>query len=132
MLSKLLVVKSLGYLVKIFDGAFLYFLPSVWISIYKSVTGLESSGMKKTDLAQQRMFGIIMHRQIQRVELICRVLICNLLGFEQISVGQNDFESSSRFASSLRLLRDGATVEDNLQGENGEEFSQNGPTNEMR
>ena len=36
--------------------------------------------------------------------------------------------------SSLRLLRDGAAVEDNLQGENGEEFSQNGPsyTYEMR
>ena len=64
------------------------------------------------------MLRIIMHRQIQRVELICRVLICNLLGFVQISVGQNDFESSSCFLSSLRLLLDGAAVEDNLQGEN--------------
>ena len=34
----------------------------------------------------------------------------------------------SCFLSSLRLLRDGAAVEDNLQGENGEEFSQNGPS----
>ena len=56
----------------------------------------------------------------------------------QISVGQNDFEGSSCILSSLRLLRDGAAVEDNLQGENGEEFShgfsQNGPlyTYEMR
>ena len=98
------------------------------------MTGLENSGSRKTGLAQQRMLRIIMHRQIQRVELICRVLICNLLGFVQISVGQNDFESSSCFLSSLRLLRDGAAVEDNLQGENGEEFSQNGPsyTYEMR
>ena len=49
-------------------------------------------------------------------------------------MGQNDFEGSSCFLSSLRLLRDGAAVEDNLQGENGEEFSQNGPsyTYEMR
>ena len=31
------------------------------------------------------------------------------------------------------MLRDGAAVEDNLQGENGEEFSQNGSyTYEMR
>ena len=30
--------------------------------------------------------------------------------------------------SSLRLLRDGAAVEDKFQGENGEEFSQNGPS----
>ena len=74
------------------------------------------------------MLRIIMHRQIQRVELICRVLICNLLGFVQISMGQNDFESSSCFLSSLRLLRDGAAVEDNLQGENGGEFSLNGPS----
>ena len=43
-------------------------------------------------------------------------------------MGQNDFEGSSCFLSSLRLLRDGAAVEDNLQGENGEEFSQNGPS----
>ena len=71
------------------------------------------------------MLRIIMHRQIQRVELICRVF---LLGFVQISVGQNDFESSSCFHSSLRLLRDGAAVEDNLQDENCEEFSQNGPS----
>ena len=98
------------------------------------MTGLESSGSRKTGLAQQRMLRIIMHRQIQRVELICRVLICNLLGFVQISVGQNDFESSSCFLSSLRLLLDGAAVEDNLQGENGKEFSPNGPsyTYEMR
>ena len=94
------------------------------------MTGLESSGWRKTGLAQQRMLRIIMHRQIQRVELICRVLICNLLGFVQISVGQNDFESSYCFLSSLRLLRDGAAVE----GENSEEFSLNGPsyTYEMR
>ena len=86
------------------------------------MTGLESSGWRETGLAQQRMLRIIMHRQIQRVELICRVLICNLLGFVQISVG------SFCFLSSLRLLRDGSAVEDNLQGENGEEFSQNGPS----
>ena len=42
------------------------------------MTGLESSGWRKTGLAQQRMLRIIMHRQIQRVELICRVLICSL------------------------------------------------------
>ena len=74
------------------------------------------------------MLRIIMHRQIQRIELICRVLICNLLAFVQISVGQNDFEDSSCLLSSLRLLRYSAAVEDNLQGENGEEFSQNGPS----
>ena len=76
------------------------------------------------------MLRIIMHRQIQRIELICRVLICNLLGFVQISVGQNDFESSYCFLSSLRLLRDGAAVE----GENSEEINQIGPsyTYEMR
>ena len=69
-----------------------------------------------------------MNRQIQRVELICRVLICNLLGFVQISVGQNDYEGSSSSLSSLRLYRDGSAVEDNFQGENGEKFSQqNGP-----
>ena len=80
------------------------------------------------------MLRIIMHRQIQRVELICRVLICNLLGFVQISVGKNYFQGSSCFPSSLRLLHDGSAVEDNLQGENGEEISQNGPsyTYEMR
>ena len=44
-----------------------------------------------------------MHRQIQRVELICRVLICTLLGFVQISVRQNDFEGSSCSLSSLCL-----------------------------
>ena len=87
------------------------------------MTGLQSNGWRKTGLAQQRMFKIIMQRQIQRVELICRDLICNLLGFAQISVGQNDFENSSWFLSSLRLLRDGAAVEGNLQGKNGEEFS---------
>ena len=65
-----------------------------------------------------------MHRQIQRVELICSVLICNLLGFVQISVGQNDYEGSSSSLSSLRLYRDGSAVEDNFQGENGEKFSQ--------
>ena len=59
---------------------------------------------------------------------MCRVLTCNMLGFVQISVGQNDFESSSCFLSSLRWLRDGAAVEDNLQGENGKELSQNGPS----
>ena len=98
------------------------------------MTGLESSGWRKTSLAQKRMLRIIMHRQIQRVELICRVLICNLLGFVQISLGQNDFEGSSCFHSPLRLLRYGAAVEDNLQGENGGEFRQNGPsyTYEMR
>ena len=85
---------------------------------------LQKRSWKQTSLAQQHMLSIIMHRQIQRVKLICRVLICNLLRFVQISVGQNDFESSSWFHSSLRLLRDGAAVEDNLQGENGEEFCQ--------
>ena len=70
-----------------------------------------------------------MNRQIQRVELICSVLICNLLGFVQISVGQNDYEGSSSSLSSLRLYRDGSAVEDNFQGENGEKFSrQNGPS----
>ena len=60
----------------------------------------------------------------QRVELICRVLICNLLGFVQISVGQNDFEGSScsllLFACTVTV----SAVEDNFQGENGEKFSQ--------
>ena len=70
-----------------------------------------------------------MHRQIQRVELICSILICNLLGFVQISVGQNDYEGSSCSLSSLRLYLDGSAVEDNFQGENGEKFSQqNGPS----
>ena len=55
------------------------------------MTGIESNGSRKAGLAQQRMLRIIMHRQIQRVKLIWRVLICNLLGFMQISVGQNDF-----------------------------------------
>ena len=98
------------------------------------MTGLESSGWRKTSLAQQRLLRIIIHRQIQRVELIFRVLTCNLLGFVQVSVGQNDFESSSCFHFSLPVLRDDAAVEDNLQGENGEEFSQNRPsyTYEMR
>ena len=98
------------------------------------MTGLESSKWRKTGLAQQCILRIIMNRQIQRVELICRVLIRNLLGFMQIAVGQNDLEGSSCFFSSLCLLRDGAVVEDNLQSENGEEFSQNSPsyTYEMR
>ena len=72
-----------------------------------------------------------MHRQIQRVELICSVLLCNLLGFVQISVGQNDFEGSSCSLSSLCLhcTVTGSAVEDNFQGENGEKFSQqNGPS----
>ena len=70
-----------------------------------------------------------MHRQIQRVELICSVLICNLLGFVQISVGQNDSEGSFCSLSPLRLYGEGSAVEDNFQGENDERFSQqNGPS----
>ena len=45
-----------------------------------------------------------MNRQIQRVELICSILMCNLLGFVQISVGQNDYEGSSSSLSSLRSV----------------------------
>ena len=77
------------------------------------------------------MLRIIMHRQTQRVELICRVLICNLLGFVQISVGQNDF-ALRRFILLFFLLFaccvTVSAVEDNFQGENGEEFSQNSPS----
>ena len=134
-LSKLLVVKNLGYLVKISLGHFyIFFLrfgskfTKAW-PVWKAADGeklawLNSACSEKLCTAKFKDW----------VELICRVLICNLLGFVQISVGQNDFESSSCFHSSLRLLRDGSAVEDNLQGENGEEFSQNGPsyTYEMR
>ena len=106
MLSKLLVVKNLGYFIKISMGYFYIFSVGLDVNLQKrdrsSKQRVGKNSTVSTKHAQNNM-----HRQIQRVELICSVLICNLLGFVQISMGQFDFEGSSCSLSSLRLYRDG-------------------------
>ena len=92
MLSKLQVVKNLSYIVKISMGQFYIFFRWFGCKFIKARPVLKAAGREK--LVCLTAHGRNMHRQIQRVELICRVLICKLLGFVQISVGQNDFESN--------------------------------------
>ena len=119
-LSKLLV----GYFVKISMGHFYIF--SVGLDV-----NLQKRDRSWKQRVEKNWTGSTVHARNnnQRVELICRVLICNLLGFVQISVEQNDFEGSScsllLFACTVTV----SAVEDNFQGENGEKFSQqNGPS----
>ena len=108
MLSKLLVVKNLGYFVKISMGHFyIFFSVGLDVNLQKrdrsSKQRVEKNWTGSTAHARNNKctakFNLVPRgrdpfgqrqgsrtlgtrlRQIHRVELICRVLICNLLGF---------------------------------------------------
>ena len=74
------------------------------------------------------MLGIIIHRQIQRIESICRVLICNLLRYVRIRWGKITSKVHLAFFLLVACCVTVSAVEDNFEGENVEDFSQNDPS----